>query len=169
MLDATTRIKYMQALGCNSVLEFQKKYMLNFDGKQWDGKYGSKTDMALQNEYMIKDVKWLSHNEIICHCGGKYCTGHPTYLSYDLVNKLAKVRAKYGAITFTCMMRCPTHNTKVGGVSGSRHKTGKACDMKTAQSKANRQELIKYWLSIGGRYGYSDKNAMGTSTHLDVL
>ena len=74
-------------------------------------------------------IKHFDREEFRCKCGGKYCNGFPVEPSEKLVKLADRVREHFGvAATVSSGVRCETHNAKVGGVSGSRHKYGTAMD-----------------------------------------
>lgn len=74
-------------------------------------------------------IKYFKREEFRCKCGGKYCDGFPVEPSRKLVRLADRVREHFGAAAVVSSgIRCETHNAKVGGVSGSRHKYGTAMD-----------------------------------------
>ena len=75
------------------------------------------------------------------------------------------VREHFGAPVFVSSgVRCEQHNANVGGVEGSRHKSGKAMDFRI--ENANAVTTLAYVQSLPGvRYAYAiDKNYV----HMDV-
>lgn len=142
-----------------------------------DGKYGTNTDILLQNAYNVKKYcKNFNLTEFKCGCGGKYCTGYPAVLSVQLLKNLQSVRSKYGSTTITSGMRCKTHNSKLSGsASTSRHLSGKALDIKNSKTatEAGRKEIMSYVKALTGhRYTYCNIGGnypnMGTAVHFDV-
>ena len=89
MLSKKERAEYFKYLGLGeyteeNILKVQKKYFIRT--KDHDGKYGPDTDKLIVNLYRVK--KYAPHfsiTEFRCHCGGKYCTGYPAYLSVNLI------------------------------------------------------------------------------------
>lgn len=180
MLSVKKRQTYLKALGFYTgrvdgiegkltkaaYLAFQKNY---FPKKHQDGKYGPDTDILLQSAYNCRDLKYFKLEEFRCPCGN--CTGYPAVISRDLVLKLdQKLRPKYGSMVIKSGLRCKSWNTRVGGVSNSRHKQGKAVDFQCAKSRksaADRTEIIKYCKKIF-RYCYGNTTGMGASIHVDV-
>lgn len=188
MLTKKNRKKYLDALGyeynAKGIKAFQTKYM--YKG-QADGIYGQNTDNALRTIYNMKvctslkakdfqsDVKYFR-----CDCGGKYCSGYPTYMKQDVLKNLESIRGKYGAITVTSGLRCPTQNKLVGGISTSKHTKGKAVDFYGActSTLAKRKKIINYsktlknhtysycngWCSYDYKVSWA---SMGTSIHID--
>lgn len=141
-----------------------------------DGKYGRNTDNLLRSAVACKDSRYFKLSEFRCKCGGKYCTGYPAALDANLVKGLNALRARVGtSLSITSGMRCTKWNSIQGGASGSRHRLGKAADIKGAatSSKAGRLNVKTIWMSQkGARYTYcaddSTKYKMGTSVHVDV-
>lgn len=110
-----------------------------------DGKWGAKSQEAadkLLEEFGVsspkqeekKDDLWdgiqyFTPRECKCKCGGKYCDGFPVQPDRMLLELADDVREHFGvAMIPTSVVRCEKHNAAVGGVSGSRHKLGKAMD-----------------------------------------
>ena len=70
------------------------------------------------------DIKYFTPAEFKCRCG---CGAGD--MNEKLIRNADKVREHFGApITVSSGRRCATHNAKVGGVSNSRHMSGKAMD-----------------------------------------
>lgn len=69
-------------------------------------------------------IKYFKKGEFACKCG---CGASD--MEEKLVKSADKVRAHFGnKIIVSSGRRCKTHNARVGGVSNSRHLTGKAMD-----------------------------------------
>jgi uncharacterized protein YcbK (DUF882 family) len=100
-------------------------------------------------------------------CKGSGCCS--TVLIDDkLVLYLQKIRDYFGkSITITSGYRCPTHNSRVGGATGSRHSKGQAADIVVEGVKP--AEVAKFAESIGilgiGLYE-TDKD--GHFVHIDT-
>ena len=142
------RFKYLGYTYDNQGIKaFQKKYLR---AKDVDGKYGENTDKALRHVYNVKKyTKDFSPEEFKCECGGKYCTGYPSYMKKVQLQNLQTIRTHYGKpMTVTCGLRCKTYNSKLrGSISNSKHLTGYATDfyMKgVTDTLANRKATIKY-------------------------
>jgi len=142
------RFKYLGYTYDNQGIKaFQKKYLR---AKDVDGKYGENTDKALRHVYNVKKyTKDFSPEEFKCECGGKYCTGYPSYMKKVQLQNLQTIRTHYGKpMTVTCGLRCKTYNSKLrGSISNSKHLTGYATDfyMKgVTDTLANRKAAIKY-------------------------
>ena len=80
-----------------------------------------------------------------------------------LVNKLEKLRMLVNApVTLTCGYRCPSHNTTVGGVSGSEHMEGTAADIIIGSlSPANVAKLAE-------KVSFNGIGTYPTFTHVDI-
>lgn len=182
MLSVTTRQVYLKELGFYkgevdgiwgtlseaATLALQKRY---FPEREWDGKYGTKTDILLQSAYNCRGLRYFKLEEFRCPCGK--CTGYPAVVSRTLAVKLDTIiRPKYGSTTIISGLRCNSYNAKVGGVAKSKHKQGKAVDFQCAESRkgsANRTAIIKYCKTTAKfRYSYGNTAGMGRSVHVEV-
>ena len=175
MLSVTQRKNYFIYLGLGtyntaSITKIQKKYLRS---KDVDGKYGPNTDKLLVDLYRVK--KYAPHfsiTEFKCHCGGKYCTGYPAYLSVNLLINLEKIRAHFGVTHVNSGMRCKTWNSmQTGSATQSRHISGKAADIsgKFTDTASDRASVKSYWYSLSkSNYCYYGTSNMGTAVHCDV-
>ena len=140
-----------------------------------DGKYGISTERLLVSAYACRNSTYFRLDEFKCKCGGKYCTGYPVVLDERLVSGLNNMRKQLGVLTITSGMRCEKWNSIQGGASGSRHKLGKAADIKgTSTDTASKRKTVKaLWMKQNGaRYTYCNEDTkkynMGSSVHVDV-
>ena len=116
-------------------------------------------------ENFWETVPNFTREEFRCKCGGKHCDGFPAEPSRKLVTLAQRVRAHFGApAVISSGVRCPTHNAKVGGVSGSRHLSGTAMDFCVAGIPA-RQVLEYVHAQPETRYAY---DIDGLYLHMDV-
>ena len=188
MLSVRNRQSYLKALGFydgeidgiagdktkKAYAAIQDKYFTRKDDK--DGKYGKNTDKLLQNAYRVSlYCKNFRLEEFKCQCGGKYCTGYPEILDIKLLGNVQSTRDKYGPTVISSGLRCSKHNSKVGGSLTSRHKRGKALDIKGAYTKteSGRKDVMAHWKTLPGqRYTYCNIGGnypnMGNSVHVDV-
>lgn len=147
-------------------------------GIEDDGKCGKETQKAMKHavaygmpakkaeENFWDGIKYFKRSEFACKCGGKYCDGFPVEPKKLLVQTADKVRAHFGApATVSSGVRCEQHNANVGGVSGSRHKLGKAMDFsikgvsgKELLAYAQAQPEIRYAYLIEGDWVHMDIN-----------
>ena len=192
LLSKKKRQEYLKALGFykgnidgivgaktkKAYLELQKKYFHHYVNKknQWDGKYGTNTDKLLRNAYNVKMYcPNFKLEEFKCGCKGKHCTGYPAVLDIQLLKNVQATRNKFGPTTIPSGLRCSKHNSAVGGAALSRHKSGKAVDIKNVVSATvqGRKQIMAFWKTLPKwRYTYCDINGsnpnMGSSVHGDV-
>ncbi len=126
------RFRYLGLGEYNSanILKFQKKAFPNSKSNQ-DGIYGQKTDFALRHFYNVKKcAPSFKPEEFKCECGGKYCTGYPSYMKQVELKNLQAIRNRYNRpMIVTCGLRCKTYNSKCNGsIQNSLHLIGRACD-----------------------------------------
>lgn len=112
------------------------------------------------------EIRYFKREEFRCKCGGKYCNGFPAEPNETLVRVADAIRKEAGtSITVSSGLRCTKHNANVGGVSNSRHLSGKAMDFcvtgwpasKTLAAVQNRHG-IRYAYAIDGSYVHMDVN-----------
>lgn len=126
------------------------------------------TTMAT-NTYKKGQKTTLSENfnslEFDCHGSG--CCSE-TIINPKLVEYVQKIRDHFGkSITVTSGYRCPVHNKRIGGATGSRHSKGDAADI--VVSGVAPREVAKYAESIGIKgIGLYETNADGHFTHVDT-
>ena len=109
-------------------------------------------------------IKHFTREEFECHCGGKYCNGYPAEPAKQLVQVADRVREHFGAPAIVSSgVRCKNHNAIVGGISGSRHLTGKAMDFcvtgKSAEqvlAYVKQQSEINFAYAIDSQYVHMD-------------
>jgi hypothetical protein len=154
---------------------FQKDY-----GIKDDGVVGAKTEEALKqavaNGMPAKkaesttsgdfwdDIKHFKRVEFKCKCGNVYCNGYPAEPQEKLIRVADRVREHFGApATVSSGLRCTQHNANVGGVSNSRHLSGKAMDFcisgKTAAqvlAYVQKQSEIRYAYEIDSQFIHMD-------------
>lgn len=111
------------------------------------------------------DIEYFEKSEFACKCGKRYCNGYPAEMSEKLVKNADKTRKYFGkSITVSSGLRCEKHNANVGGVSNSRHRTGKAMDFCVAGKTAS--QVLAYVQKLDGiRYAYAID---GSYVHMDV-
>ena len=152
LLALTTRRKYFAELGYGAytkenIKKLQKKYFIR--SKDIDGIYGNNTDILLRHVYNVSKTKNFSPEEFRCECGGKYCTGYPTWMKMHQLNHLQTIRSHYNKpMTVTCGLRCKKYNAALSGsIVNSKHITGYATDFYmpgVTDSLATRKSAIKY-------------------------
>lgn len=144
-----------------------------------DGVTGEKTQQALRQavaqgfqrpqageEDFWNEIENFEKEEFACKCGGKFCHGYPAHPQEALVRAAQKVRDYFGVpVTVSSGLRCPAHNRAVGGVSNSRHLTGKAVDFCVRGfSAALVLDFVSHLPQI--RYCYAID---GNFVHMDIL
>lgn len=164
-------------LSREATVQFQKAF-----GLDPDGICGTETENALKHAvaYGIAKkeapkeetksgdfwdgIKHFKRKEFKCKCGNIYCNGYPVEPQEKLVTVADRVREHFGATaTVSSGLRCTRHNANVGGVSNSRHLSGKAMDFcisgKTAEqvlSYVKQQPEIRYAYAIDNRFVHMD-------------
>lgn len=156
---------------------FQKDF-----GITADGSVGPETEKALKHavaygmpekepEEDTASVSWwdgikhFTREEFKCKCGGKYCDGYPAEMQRAVVEVADRARGHFGAAGIVVSgLRCTQHNANSGGVSNSRHMTGKAIDLRITGVTAdkllayiNQQPEVRYAYAING-----------TNVHFDI-
>ena len=156
---------------------FQKDFGLDPDGYG-----GANTDKALthavaygmpaKKEEEAKtgdfwaDIKHFERKEFKCKCGNIHCNGYPAEPQEKLVRVADRVREHFGAYaTVSSGLRCTQHNANVGGVSNSRHLTGKAMDF-CIKGKTAAQVLEYVQKQTDIRYAYAIDSQF---VHMDIL
>ena len=124
--------------------------------------YGiSKKEEAVQSGEFWDDIKYFKKSEFRCKCG---CGADK--MEEKLIRVADRVRGHFGKpVTVSSGRRCSKHNANVGGVSNSRHLSGKAMDF-CVSGKSSAQVLeyvqkqsdIRYAYAIDGSYVHMDVN-----------
>jgi hypothetical protein len=162
----------------NATREFQSA----FGGLDPDGIIGTETAKALKHAVAydmfkkeevkepVKEgdfwdgIKHFKRKEFKCKCGNVYCNGYPAEPQEKLVKVADRVREHFNAsATVSSGLRCKQHNANVGGVSNSRHLSGKAMDFCIAGKTAaqvlayvQKQPEIRYSYAIDNRFVHMD-------------
>ena len=152
----------------NAVAQKSKRAAM---GQVYYDKYakGVENTTMATNTYKKGQKTKLSENfnssEFDCHGSG--CCSE-TIVNPKLVEYVQKIRDHFGKyITVTSGYRCPVHNKRIGGATGSRHSKGDAADI--VVSGVAPREVAKYAESIGIKgIGLYETNADGHFTHVDT-
>ena len=114
--------------------------------------------IAIENPW--DTVKYFTPSEFSCKCG----CACATQVEPTLLRLADAVRSHFDAPCIVSSgIRCEKHNKAVGGVSGSRHLTGKAMDFRIQGKTA--LETLSFVQTLPIRYAYAiDKNYV----HMDV-
>lgn len=146
-----------------------------------DGKCGSETEAALKHAVAYgmpakkvetdknvgsktgtfwDEIKYFKKSEFRCRCG---CGADD--MKEKLIKNADKVREHFGSpVTVTSGRRCATHNARVGGVSNSRHLSGKAMDFSVKGFSAS--SVLDYVQKLPDiRYAYAIDNG---HVHMDI-
>ena len=100
------------------------------------------------------DIRYFSRKEFACKCG-RYCDGYPTQMQRGVVELADRAREELNGVGYVSSgLRCPQHNANVGGVSNSRHLSGKAIDLRI-EGKSARQTLAWVQKQPEVRYAYA--------------
>lgn len=166
--ERKTRFKYIGLGEYNpaNIKKLQKQYMRP---KDVDGVYGINTDRVLRHVYNVKKcTKNFSPEEFKCECGGKYCTGYPTYMKQVELKNLQSIRTHFAKpMKITSGMRCSKYNNSLrGSLKGtSKHLTGYAADYYIAgvtDTLANRKKAIA-WIKKLPNHGYTYGNGINSN------
>lgn len=109
-------------------------------------------------------IQYFSRKEFACKCG-RYCDGYPAQMQRRVVELADRARAELKGVGLVSSgLRCRQHNLNVGGVSDSRHLSGKAVDLRI-EGKSARQTLAWAQKQPEVRYAYAiDTNFV----HMDI-
>ena len=125
-----------------------------------DGIAGVKTRTKIAEESREEDDDWwrniryFSRKEFACKCG-RYCDGYPAQMQRSVVELADRAREELKGVAFVSSgLRCRQHNINVGGVSNSRHLSGKAIDMRI-EGKSAKQTLAWVQKQPEVRYAYA--------------
>lgn len=112
------------------------------------------------------EIKYFTRDELKCKCGGKYCNGFPAEPQELLVQIADGARAHFGAPAHNVScLRCDKWNTLQGGVVNSRHRLGKAMDIRI--DGVTGDTLLAYLKKQSGvRYAYKIN---ATNVHFDIV
>lgn len=147
-----------------NIKKLQKKYLR---ARDVDGIYGTDTDRLLRHVYNVKKVtKNFEPEEFKCECGGRYCTGYPSYMKQVELKNLQSIRAHFGKpMKVTCGLRCrPYNNSLPGSIPNSKHLTGYACDFYmngVTDTLANRKSAIA-WIKKLPNHNYTYGNGINS-------
>ena len=135
LLSVKARKNRFKALGLGeynkaNLIKFQKKAFPN-NKKMWDGVYGTNTDNALRTFYNVhKCAPNFKPEEFKCDCGGRFCSGYPSFMKQVELTNIQKIRSHYKRpMTVTCGLRCKKYNSELrGSIVNSSHLSGYAVD-----------------------------------------
>ena len=158
---ATERFQDDYQLGANGIFDgaTEKKILAVIAS-------GEKPKATTSTGTFWDDIKYWSREEFRCQCGGKYCNGFPAEPSENLVRLADNVRGHFGKLGHRSSgLRCKTWNAMQGGVSNSKHMTGRALDFRI-EGKTSAQVLAYVNTLSGVNYAYAIDSQ---HVHMDVL
>lgn len=169
LLTIEKRKLYFSKLGFgeyneDNIKKLQKKYLRK---KDVDGLYGPNTDKLLRHIYNVKTyTKNFEPEEFKCECGGRYCTGYPSYMKKVELQNLQSIRTHFNKpMTVTCGMRChPYNNSLAGSIPNSKHLSGYATDFYmpgVTDTLANRKKAIS-WIKKLPNHNYTYGNGINS-------
>lgn len=108
------------------------------------------------------EIEHFQRSEFACPCGK--CGGYPAEPQEKLIRIAERMREYFGVpVTVSSGVRCTTHNAEVGGVSNSRHLSGKAMDFSVKGKTATQilawtkaQSDLRYSYAINSSYVHMD-------------
>ena len=180
LLSEKGREKRFKALGLEynkeGIKALQKRYLRK---KDVDGIYGVDTDNLLRHVYNVKTyTKNFRPEEFKCECGGRYCTGYPSYMKKVELQNLQSIRDHWKKpMTVTCGLRCrPYNNSLAGSIPNSLHLTGYACDFNmdgVTESTAQRKAAIKWIKKLPNHHytyghGYNSYGASISAPYMGI-
>ena len=131
-----------------------------------NGRFKKETAKAETSGNFWDDIEHFSRKEFKCKCGNIYCNGYPAEPQEKLIRVADKVRAHFESpATVSSGLRCKQHNANVGGVSNSRHLSGKAMDF-CVKGKTAAQVLEFVQKQSDIRYAYAIDSQF---VHMDIL
>ena len=175
---------YLFLCTTSSVQEASNKVLLEFEQPQYTGENIKKLryqySLNYYNKYSAKgggsmltikkeSRQQLSKNFISIEfdCKGVGCCSQ-TLIDEKLVEYLQKIRDHFNKpITITSAYRCATHNSRVGGATGSYHTKGQAADF--VVEGVTSAEVARYAESIGIKgFGLYETTKDGFFVHIDT-
>ena len=136
--------------------------------ERFSAEHGTEADLLEvicreETEDWWEDIQYFARGEFACKCG-KFCDGYPAEMDKKLIQIADRMRKDFGSpVIVSSGLRCRKHNANVGGVSNSRHLTGKAMDFCIPGKKAaavldyvQRQPDIRYAYAIDADYVHMD-------------
>lgn len=144
-----------------------------------DGIPGSDTQNALRqavseplqeetDDNFWEEIRYFTKAEFGCQCWKqrRYCDGWPHPVQPQLVRIADRARAHFGRpITVVSGLRCPQHNSAVGGVENSQHMFGEAADVFV--SGVNPDTVLS-WFQAQPDVRYAYRIANSENIHFDI-
>ena len=149
----------------DATVRWQRENGLTPDGIAGESTCRKIMELTAQNgDAWWNSIRYFTRKEFARKCG-QYCDGYPEQMQRGVVELADRARAELkGAGFVSSGLRCSRHNADVGGVSDSRHLTGKAIDLRI-EGKSARQTLAWAQKQPEVRYAYAiDANYV----HMDI-
>lgn len=116
---------------------------------------------------LFEGIKYWRPEEFRCRCGEHhepYCDGWPALPNRTLLELADDIREQFGKPAHrSSALRCARHNADEGGVSNSRHLSGKALDFfiegvtgAELLAAVQRDKRCRYAYIIGGQFVHMD-------------
>lgn len=171
-------IKQIQTkIGCSLIdgivgsetIEKTKQFQLR-NNLTIDGICGIKTRAKIfssNNPHSWDDFAHFKKSEFSCRCGCGYSDE-----DLEVVEILEMIRKHFGnhPVIVTSGCRCVKHNNKVGGIKGSKHLEGKACDFYI--QNVSTQNLLNYCYTLMNqgiiKYTYTNNKNMKGVVHINI-
>ena len=127
-----------------------------------DNNVGVKTDkdtnVPTKTGTFWDDSEFFDREEFRCQCKGKYCNGFPVEPEEELVRVCNDIRRRLGVPVSIVDsggsgVRCPRHNTAVGGVENSNHLYGRAADLHSSKSPKEMARVAEEVMGNTGEIG----------------
>ena len=188
LLSIKNRKKYFKFLGLGEYNEttikaLQEDYFLR--EKDIDGIYGADTDKLLRHLVNVaRYTKNFRPEEFRCGCGGRFCSGYPSYMKKNELKHVQAIRDHFHEpMTVTCGLRCKPWNARlVGSRNRSKHLEGRAVDfyMKGVTDTLGRRKAAIRWIRTLPNHHYTYGNGcssldvpvnapnMGNALHTDT-
>lgn len=134
-----------------------------------DGIAGVQTRAKLNQTASMswRDFPHFQRREFACRCGCGYDNEN-----LKVVKILEDIRTHFGGkpVIVTSGCRCVKHNNKVGGIKGSKHLSGEACDFYI--KGVSTQNLLNYTTKLMNqgkiKYTYTNNKNMKGVVHINI-
>lgn len=124
------------------------------------------TDIYIGDKATLTGTFWdesefFDREEFRCQCKGKYCNGFPVEPEEELVRVCNEIRRRLGVPVSIVDsggsgVRCPHHNSAVGGVGNSNHLYGRAADLHSSKHPLEMYRVAEEVLGDTGELGLYD-------------
>lgn len=138
----------------------QLRYAVYNDLEKPEPVNGDPDDLTTAETFWDKS-EFFDREEFRCQCSGKYCNGFPVEPEEELVRVCNEIRRRLGVPVSIVDsggsgVRCPQHNTNVGGVDNSNHLYGRAADLHSSRSPTEMYRVAEEVLGNSGELGLYD-------------